>query len=87
MLSCAPGPPTLSILNRASLRYSVKGVAHSVVRDHQFLAICCFVVFSFSIKMTNTYHAASLSDPYSFSDEEEEICHDTNADAPDTQLV
>ena len=38
LLSCAPGPPTpLSILVRASLRCSVKGVVHSVVRDLQFL--------------------------------------------------
>ena len=39
LLSCAPGPPTpLSILVRDSLRCSVKGVVHSVVGDHQFLA-------------------------------------------------
>ena len=38
LLSCAPGPPTpLSILVRASLRCSVKGVVHSVVRDRQFI--------------------------------------------------
>ena len=38
LLSCAPGPPTpLSIPDRASLRCSVKGVVHSVVRDLQFL--------------------------------------------------
>ena len=38
LLSCAPGPPTpLSILVRASLRCSVKGVVHSVVWDLQFL--------------------------------------------------
>ena len=38
LLSCAPGPPTpLSILVRASLRSSVKGVVHSVVRELQFL--------------------------------------------------
>ena len=37
-LSCAPGPPTpLSILVRASLHCSVKGVVHSLVRDLQFL--------------------------------------------------
>ena len=34
LLSCAPGPPTpLSILVRASLCCSVKGVVHSIVRD------------------------------------------------------
>ena len=38
-LSCAPLPSTpLSILVRASLCCSVKGVVHSVVRDLQFLA-------------------------------------------------
>ena len=37
LLSCAPGPPTLSILVSASLRSFVKGVVHSVVRDLQFL--------------------------------------------------
>ena len=38
LFSCAPGPPTpLSILVRDSLRYSVKAVLHSVVRDLQFL--------------------------------------------------
>ena len=38
LLSCAPGPPTpLSILVRASLLCSVKGVVHSAVRDLQFL--------------------------------------------------
>jgi hypothetical protein len=38
LLSCAPGPPTsLSILVRAGLLCSVKGVVHSVVQDLQFL--------------------------------------------------
>ena len=37
LLSCAPGPPTLSIMDSASLRCSVKGVVHSVVRDLQLL--------------------------------------------------
>ena len=38
LLSYAPGLPTpLSILVRASLHCSVKGVVHSVVRDLQFL--------------------------------------------------
>ena len=38
LLSCAPGPPTpLSILVRDQLRWSVKGVVHSVVRDLQLL--------------------------------------------------
>ena len=38
LLSCAPGPPTaLSILVRATLHCSVKGVVHIVVRDLQFL--------------------------------------------------
>ena len=37
LLSCAPGPPTsLSILVRASLHCSVKGVVHSIVPDLQF---------------------------------------------------
>ena len=39
LLSCAPGPPTpLSILVRASLHCSVKGVVHSIVHNLQFLA-------------------------------------------------
>jgi hypothetical protein len=38
LLRSALGPPTpLSILVRASLRCSVKGVVHSVVGDLQFL--------------------------------------------------
>ena len=38
LLSCALGPPTpLSILVRACLLCSVKGLVHSVVRDLQFL--------------------------------------------------
>ena len=38
LLICALGPPTpLSILVRASLRCSVKGVVHSIVQDLQFL--------------------------------------------------
>ena len=38
LLSCALGPSTpLSILVIASLRCSVKGVVHSIVRDLQFL--------------------------------------------------
>ena len=38
LFSCGPGPPIpLSILVRDSLRCSVKGVVHSVVRDPQFL--------------------------------------------------
>ena len=39
LLSGAPGPPTHSILVRASLTCSVKGAVHSVVRDLQFLGI------------------------------------------------
>ena len=35
LLSYAPGPPTLSILVRASLRCSVKGVVHSVLLPSQ----------------------------------------------------
>ena len=38
LLSCAMGPHNpLSVLVRASLQCSVKGVVHSVVRDLQFL--------------------------------------------------
>ena len=38
LFSCAPGPPTpLSIMVRAKLCCTVKGVVHSVVRDLQFL--------------------------------------------------
>ena len=39
LLSYAPGHPTLSILVRASMHCSVKGVAHSAVQDLQFLGI------------------------------------------------
>jgi hypothetical protein len=49
LLSCAPGPPTpLSILVRASLHCSVKGVVHSIVRNLQFLGN-----FSHGIAMTS----------------------------------
>jgi hypothetical protein len=33
LLSCAPGPPTVYFLVRASLHCSVKGVVYSVARD------------------------------------------------------
>ena len=40
LLSCAPEPPTpLSILVRASMRSSVKGVLHRIVPDLQFLGM------------------------------------------------
>ena len=40
LLSCAPGPPTpLSILVKARLCCSEKGVVHSFARDLQFLGI------------------------------------------------
>ena len=55
LLSCAPGPPTLSILVKACLRCSVKGVVHNVVRDLQFLGSFSYgIVFISQNKNKNT---------------------------------
>ena len=84
-LSCAPGPPTpLSILVRASLRCSVKGEVHSVVRDLQFLGN-----FSHGIAFIsqNNNRLTSFRRMVFVSGHYEPVIKPTNADAPDTQLV
>ena len=85
LLSCALGPRTpLSILVRASLRSSVKGVVHSFVRDFQFLGN-----FSHGIAFIsqNKNRLMSLRRKCFVSDHFEPAIEYTNADAPDTQLV
>ena len=85
LLSCAPGPPTpLSILVRASLRCSVNGVVHSVVRDLQFLGN-----FSHGIALIsqNKNRLTSFRRKFFVSVHFEPVIEPTNADAPDTQLV
>ena len=85
LLSCAPGPPTpLSILVRASLRCSVKGVVHSVVQDLQFL-----VNFSHGIAFIsqNKNRRLSFGRKVFVSRHFEPVIEPTNADASDTQLV
>ena len=76
LLSCALGHPTpLSILVRASLCCSVKGVVHSVVRDGiAFISQNKNRLASFRIKLFVSGHF-------------EPVIETTNADAPDTQLV
>ena len=77
LLRCAPGPPTpLSILVRANLRCSLKGVVHSVVRDFlgSFLAFISQnknILMSFRRKL------------FVFG-QFEPVIEPTNADAPDT---
>jgi hypothetical protein len=85
LLSCALGPPTpLSLLIRASLRCSVKGVAHSLVRDLQFLGH-----FSHEIAFIsqNKNRLTSFRINVFVSGHFEPVFELTNADAPDTQLV
>ena len=85
LLSCALGPPTpLSILFRASLRFSVKGVVHSVVRDLQFLGN-----FSHGTGLIsqNKNRMTSFSRKIFVSGHFEPIIEPTNAIAPDTKLV
>ena len=85
LLSCAPGPTTpLSSLVRACLRYSVKGVVHSVVRDLQFLGN-----FSHGIALIsqNRNRLTSFRSNVFVSGHFEPVIEPTNADAPDTQLV
>jgi hypothetical protein len=78
LLSCAPGPPTHSILLRASLTCSVKGAVQSVVRDLQFLGIALISQnknrLCFRRKVLVSGHFEPVIEP-------------TNADAPDSQLV
>ena len=85
LLSCAPGPPThLSILVRARLRCSVKGVVHSVVRYLQFLGN-----FSQGIAFIsqNKNRLTSFRRKLFVSGYFEPVIETTNADVPDTQLV
>ena len=85
LLSCAPVPPTpLSILVRASLRCSVKGGVHSVVRDLQFLGN-----FSHGIAFIsqNKNRLTSCRRKSFVSGHFEPVNESTNADAPDTPLV
>ena len=84
LLSCAPGPPTLSILFRASLRCSVKGVVHSIVRYLQFLGN-----FSHGIAFIsqNKNRLTSFRSKVFVSGHFAPVIKTTNADAPDTQLV
>ena len=82
---CAPGPPTsLSILVRARLCCSLKGVVHTVVRNLQFHGN-----FSHGISFIsqNKTRLLSLRRKFSFSGHFESIIEPTNADAPDTQLA
>ena len=85
LLSCALGPPTpLSILVRASLRCSVKGVVHSIVRDLQSLGN-----FSHGITFVSQNKSRLMSSRRKLfvSARFEPVIERTNADAPDTQLV
>ena len=71
LLSCAPGPPTsISILVRARLCCSLKGVVHTVVGNLQFLNN-----FSHGIAFLsqNKNRLSSLSRKFSFSGHVESI--------------
>ena len=85
LLSCTLGPPTpLSILVRASLRCSVKGVGHSVVQELQFLDNFSHgIAFISQNKNRLMSFRRKVFDPGHF----EPGFEPTNADAPDTQLV
>ena len=81
---CAPGPPTpLSILVRASLSCSVKGVVHSVVPDLQFLGNFLHGIVFIS---QNKNSLTSFRRKVLVSGHFEPVIKPTNADAPDTQL-
>ena len=84
LLSCAPGPPTLSILVRDSLSCSVKGVVHSVVRDLQVLGN-----FSYGIAFIsqNKNRLTSSRRKVFVSGHFEPVIKPTNTDAPDTHLL
>ena len=72
LLNCAPGPPTLPILVRASFLCSVKGVVHCIVRDLQFLG--------------NFSHGLAFisQNKNRVSGHFEPVIEPTHADAPDT---
>ena len=84
LLSCAPGPPTLSILVRASWLCSVKGVVHRVVQDFQFLGNLSHGIAFIS---QNKNRLTSFRRKVFVSGHFEPVIKPTNADAPDTQLV
>ena len=85
LLSCASGPPTsLSILVRARLCCSLKGVEHTVVGNLQFLGNFLHGIAFIS---QNKNRLSSLRRKLSFSGHFEGIIEPTNADAPDTQLA
>ena len=85
LLRCAPGPPTpLSILVRASLCCSVKGVVHSVVLDIQFLGNFSHGIVFIS---QNKNRLMSFRRKSFVSGHYEPVIEPTNADAPETQLV
>jgi hypothetical protein len=85
VLSCAPGPPTpLSILVRATLRCSVKGVIHSIVQDLQFL---CNFSYGIAFISQNKNRLTSFRRKLFVSGNFEPVIEPTNADVPDTQLV
>ena len=84
LLSCAPGPPTpLSILVRASLRCSVKGVVHSVVGDLQSL---CNFSHGTAFISQNKNRLPSFRGKFFVSGHFEPVIKPTSADAPDTSL-
>ena len=74
----------LSILVRASLRCSVKGVVHSVVRDLQFLGNFSHGIVFIS---QNKNRLTSFRRKLFVSGHFEPVIEPTIADAPDTQLV
>ena len=79
LLSCAPGSPTpLSILVRDSLRSSVMGVVHNVVRDLQFLGNFSHGIAFISQNKNRKFFVSGHFEP---------VIEPTNADAPHTQLV
>ena len=85
LLSCAPGPSTpLSVLVKASLCCSVKGVVHSVVRDILFLDNFSHGIAFFS---QNKNRLTSFRRKLFVSGHFEPIIKPINADAPDTHLV
>ena len=85
LLCCAQGPPTPpSILVRASLRCSVKGVVHSVVRDLQLL---CNFSHRIAFISQNNNRLTSFRRKCFVSGHFELVIEPPSADAPDTQLV
>ena len=83
--SCAPGPLTpLTILIRASLRCSVKGVVHSVVQDLQFLG---YLLHGIAFISQNKNRPTSFRRKVFVSGHFKPVIEPINADAPDTQLV